>query len=327
MSTSDNEIIQIVDRHNRKIGHRTRASMRAEKLLPRASYIFVFNDNDELFLQKRTATKDIYPGHWDVMAGGVVLADESYEDGARRELSEELGIDNVPLRFLFDHYYENGSNRVWGRVFTCRHNGPFTLQPSEIAAGMFLPPAEILQLKEKEPFAPNGLALLDTLLQQRQTEAGDIIFLHGLDSSGKGTKGRFFHTHFPHVLCPDFHGTLDDRMAQLSDLCRDKADLMLIGSSFGGLMASLYALRFPEKTARLILLAPALNFGGFQPPAEKIQVKTRVIIGTKDTVTPPAKVIPLARQTFAHLHVDEMDDDHLLHESMIALPWHELLMR
>ena len=327
MSTSDNEIIQIVDRHNRKIGHRTRASMRAEKLLPRASYIFVFNDNDELFLQKRTATKDIYPGHWDVMAGGVVLADESYEDGARRELSEELGIDNVPLRFLFDHYYENGSNRVWGRVFTCRHNGPFTLQPSEIAAGMFLPPAEILQLKEKEPFAPNGLALLDTLRQQRQTEAGDIIFLHGLDSSGKGTKGRFFHTHFPHVLCPDFHGTLDDRMAQLSDLCRDKADLMLIGSSFGGLMASLYALRFPEKTARLILLAPALNFGGFQPPAEKIQVETRVIIGTKDTVTPPAKVIPLARQTFAHLHVDEMDDDHLLHESMIALPWHELLMR
>ena len=33
-------------------------------------------------------------------------------------------------------------------------------------------------------------------------------FLHGLDSSGSGTKGRFFALNFPHVVCPDFAGPL-----------------------------------------------------------------------------------------------------------------------
>ncbi len=327
MPSKHDEIVQIVDRHNRKIGHQPRSRMLAEKLIPRASYILVFNDKEEFFLQKRTATKDIYPGYWDVAAGGVVLADESYEDTAARELEEELGVRDVPLQFCFDHYYDQGGNRVWGRVFTCRHNGPFVLQESEVAGGMFVSVAEALLLKDREHFSPNGLEILYKLQKHRQCPAGEIFFLHGLDSSGQGNKGRFFAEHFPHLHCPNFAGTLADRLHHLTELCQGLSNLILIGSSFGGLMATCYASDFPAHVARLILLAPALNYWEFCPPSEKLQVPTLLVIGRNDTVTPPTQVLPLARQTFVNLEVHEEEDDHMLHKTFVTMAWHELLIR
>ena len=164
------------------------------------------------------------------------------------------------------------------------------------------------------------------LEKHRQDATGAMFFLHGLDSSGQGTKGRFFQEHFPHISCPDFHGTLVDRLFQLIDLCQGLSNLTLIGSSFGGLMATCYAIRFPEKVGRLILLAPALNFGEFRPPPEKLQVPALLVIGKEDTVTPPAKVIPLAQQTFARLEIRNEEDDHMLHKTFAAMAWHELFL-
>ncbi len=78
------EIIQVVDDDNRETATVSRREMRARGLVHRASYILVFNSKGELFVQKRTQDKDIYPGYLDVAAGGVVLAGESYEEAARR---------------------------------------------------------------------------------------------------------------------------------------------------------------------------------------------------------------------------------------------------
>ena len=111
------EIVTIVDEKNRVVGAAPRSRMRADGLPHRATYILVFNDEGELFVQKRTTGKDIYPGYYDVATGGVVLAGESYEDAAERELVEELGITGVRLRGHFDFFHEDAGNRVWGRVF------------------------------------------------------------------------------------------------------------------------------------------------------------------------------------------------------------------
>ncbi|MCI5126495.1 MAG: NUDIX hydrolase, partial [Candidatus Electrothrix sp. AR5] len=74
MYTPGEEIVQIVDEHNRELGELPRRLMREQRLIHRASYILVFNAAGELFIQKRTTTKDVYPGSWDVAAGGVVQA-------------------------------------------------------------------------------------------------------------------------------------------------------------------------------------------------------------------------------------------------------------
>ena len=157
------EIVEIVDRDNNSIGAVSRRIMRQQGLIHRASYILVFNRSGELFLQKRTMSKDIYPGFWDLAAGGVVLAGESYEESAKRELREELGVAGVQLRRLFDQYYEDENNKVWGRIFACPSEGPFTLQAEEIDYGRFMSLAEIEQLHQTEPVTPDGMALLRLL--------------------------------------------------------------------------------------------------------------------------------------------------------------------
>lgn len=150
-------------------------------------------------------------------------------------------------------------------------------------------------------------------------------FLHGLDSSGSGTKGRFFADNFPHIICPDFTGPLEQRLEQLTELCADQQALLFIGSSFGGLMATRYAIDHRQATARLILLAPALNFGDYHPPDTSLSVPTLCVIGSRDTVTPAGIVAPLAQATFTELTLDIVDDDHLLHETFPGLDWHHLL--
>jgi pimeloyl-ACP methyl ester carboxylesterase len=151
------------------------------------------------------------------------------------------------------------------------------------------------------------------------------LFLHGLDSSGSGTKGRFFSEFAPDMLRPDFNGTLDERMEQLRAIVSDMQDLVIVGSSFGGLMGACLAQEQPETFRRLIMLAPALNFIDYRLPEQKIDRETILIIGRNDTVTPPDLVIPAARGTFANPQIQLFDDDHLLHRTFRGLDWTHLL--
>lgn len=160
------EMVTIVDPSNRVIGEASRQEMRANNLIHRASFILVFNDGGELFVQLRTMTKDIYPGCWEIAAGGVVAAGESVAAAAERELLEELGVQ-AELRYLDEMYYEDALNRVYCHIFKTRHNGPFTLQPEEVVRGKFMPISEILTRLGAANLTPDALPLLDYLRKHK----------------------------------------------------------------------------------------------------------------------------------------------------------------
>ena len=160
------EIVSLVDERNRVTGSATRRRVRAERLLHRATYIFVFAGDGRLYLQRRTVTKDMYPGYWDAAAGGVLVSGESYDASALREAAEELGIRGVPLLGHFDFYYEDPANRVWGRVYTCEYEGPFEWQPEEVAEGRFVTVEEILAGRY-QPLTPDTLHALRLYLEHR----------------------------------------------------------------------------------------------------------------------------------------------------------------
>lgn len=159
------ELVQVVDEDNNEAGSMPRHEMRARGLPHRAAYILVFNSRGELFVQKRTMTKDIYPGYFDIAAGGVVLAGESYDESAERELEEELGIRNTPLTSHFEFKHEDAHNIVWGRVYSCVYDGEMILQEEEIERGFFAAPEKVLALSEKESFTPDGLYVLKRYLK------------------------------------------------------------------------------------------------------------------------------------------------------------------
>ena len=152
------------------------------------------------------------------------------------------------------------------------------------------------------------------------------IFIHGLAGSSRGVKARYFRYHFPAMLTPDFTGDLPGRMAQLREILAGCRDVVMVGSSFGGLMATLYALENGSAVHRMILLAPALNFPDFVPLQGKtINLPVWLYLGRDDTVTPLAQVEPRARALFPCLHFYAVDDDHLLSRTFGALDWFTLL--
>jgi isopentenyldiphosphate isomerase len=161
------EIITIVDVDNNVVGSAKRREMRARGLPHRASCILVFNSKGELFVQKRTMTKDIYPGYYDVATGGVVLADESYDLSAERELAEELGARNTPLTPHFDFKHEDENNIVWGRLYICTYDGEIILQAKEVESGAFLTIDQVLELSKKESFTPDGLYVFKRYLEMK----------------------------------------------------------------------------------------------------------------------------------------------------------------
>lgn len=159
MAAPADELVDVIDEQGRTVGVVTRRDMRGRRLPHRCTYVLVFDRAGRLFVHLRTATKDVYPSHWDVAIGGVVLAGESFDQGAAREIREELGVDATAER-LFPFRYADAATIVQGMVYRLVHEGPFTLQAEEVVRGEFLPLPQISELVARQSFCPDGLQVL-----------------------------------------------------------------------------------------------------------------------------------------------------------------------
>ena len=152
------------------------------------------------------------------------------------------------------------------------------------------------------------------------------IFLHGLESSNQGTKSIYFREKFPDMIIPYFTGDLDTRMARLNEILTGRSDMIIVGSSFGGLMASLYAIDHEELVNRLILLAPALQWMASNlDPLPKISIPVQIYHGRNDDVVPLKMVEEIAKIIFQNLTFTVLDDDHFLHNFFPKIAWDEHL--
>jgi isopentenyldiphosphate isomerase len=154
------EWVDVVDADDRVVGRVTRAEIRRRNLPHRAVYVLVLNSRGELFVHRRTESKDVYPGYRDVTIGGVVAAGEDYDSAAVRELAEELGICDASLERLGPMTYEDAGTRVHGMVYAARHDGPFMLQAEEIVSGEFVRLAIAERMTQDARCCPDGAAVL-----------------------------------------------------------------------------------------------------------------------------------------------------------------------
>jgi 8-oxo-dGTP pyrophosphatase MutT (NUDIX family) len=150
------EPVEIVDEDGAVLEVVPRRVMRAHRLLHRCTYVLVRNPVGDLYVHRRTQSKDVYPGYFDVTAGGVCAVGESYDDGAARELEEELGITARPT-FRFGHRYDGDDGHVLGAVYDVVWDGPIRHQASEVAWGAFEPFERLEQRMARDPFCPDGL--------------------------------------------------------------------------------------------------------------------------------------------------------------------------
>ena len=144
------------------------------------------------------------------------------------------------------------------------------------------------------------------------------IFLHGLDSSNQGTKSVFFRERYPDMIIPNFTGDLQERMAKLEEILSGRSGIVFVGSSFGGLMASVFAMQYESRVERLILLAPAINMiPEHLYIKKKISVPTHIYHGTHDEVIPLKEVEREAKELFRTLIFNVVDDDHFLYNTCL----------
>jgi len=140
------EILDVVNALDEVVGQTARSKVHAQGLMHRAVHVLVFNSRGEVFLQKRSMTKDKSPGLWDSSASGHVDSGEDYDACAVRELSEEIGLELArPPRRLFKlpACDETDQEHVW--VYRCNADGPFTLDTDEIECGAWVAPPEVLK--------------------------------------------------------------------------------------------------------------------------------------------------------------------------------------
>jgi isopentenyldiphosphate isomerase len=159
MANANEECVDIIDDAGRTIGVVTRQEMRRRRLPHSCTYVLVFDGEGRLFIHLRTASKDVFPSHWDVAVGGVLSSGETFAEGAHRELREELGVDAVPQE-LFPFRYEDAATVVEATVYRLRHGGPFQLQAEEIVLGEFVTVSDAWARSRGAPFCPDGLAVL-----------------------------------------------------------------------------------------------------------------------------------------------------------------------
>lgn len=159
------ELVEEVDERGKVLRVVTRAEMRAHKLRHRCTYIGVLStDGARLLIHQRSADKEVYPSAWDVCAGGVCTAGESWDESAQRELREELGID-VPLEHLGSGTWEEevppgarGASLV-GHVYLARSDGPFSFDDGEVVQARFVTLSELDDLLRRETFCPDSVDL------------------------------------------------------------------------------------------------------------------------------------------------------------------------
>jgi len=148
------ELFDVVDREDRVVSQAPRREVHAKNLLHRATHVLVHDATGRLFLQKRSMSKDTFPGCWDSSCSGHLDAGEDYLTAARRELGEELGWHDTsqPLRHVVKLPACSETGHEFIEIFLLGPvAGPFTLHPEEISEGRWVTPAELTGELEKSP--------------------------------------------------------------------------------------------------------------------------------------------------------------------------------
>lgn len=159
---SGDELVEEVDLAGKVTRVVSRRRMRSERLRHRSVFIVVRATDGRVLVHRRHPDKDVWPGWWDIAVGGVVSAGESWDDAARRELLEEIGVEAspVPIDGGRPEVYDDDQVSLFARRYEVTHDGPFHFADGEVVEARFVTVDELRRIVREVPVLPDSLALL-----------------------------------------------------------------------------------------------------------------------------------------------------------------------
>jgi|WetSurMetagenome_2_1015567.scaffolds.fasta_scaffold00335_11 isopentenyl-diphosphate Delta-isomerase len=166
---TDEELLDIVDEGGRALGYaRPRAEVHRLGLWHETVHVWIVDSRGMILFQKRSSSKESFPGLWDVSAAGHIVSGETAANAAIRETRQELGLDVTEreLRFLFALRSSSVQNdgvfvdNEFNLVHLVRKDVPaagLRLQKAEVEAARFFHHREIAKIASRNDpaFAPH----------------------------------------------------------------------------------------------------------------------------------------------------------------------------
>ena len=130
------EIIVCVDENDNEVGHIEKIDAHIKGILHRALSVFIFNEKNELLLQKRYSGKYHSPSLWTNTCCTHPNKNESTNSAAKRRLKEEMGFScNLKEVFSFMYYIKFDNNLIeheFDHVYFGRYSGKVNINPLEV---------------------------------------------------------------------------------------------------------------------------------------------------------------------------------------------------
>ena len=148
-----------------------------------------------------------------------------------------------------------------------------------------------------------------------------LVWAHGLWGSPNGSKVTAIRESGIEVISPDFNEMeLIDRVELLKETI-EIGNVVLAGSSWGGLACALTAMQIPEKLKGLLLLAPALHYPESpNDEPEKLtapdSVPVTIIHSTTDDIVPISASKNYIERSGNNVQLIEVEDNHVLENSI-----------
>ena len=146
------EWFDVVDRNDMVIGRANREQVHREGLLHRSAHLLVFDSSGRVLIQRRSMSKDRFPGRWGSSVSGHVDSGEHYDQCIVREAMEEIGIEleATPEKlFMIDACDETDHEFTW--VYRTVSEGPFVPNEEEVAEIVWLTRNDVSRMMETDP--------------------------------------------------------------------------------------------------------------------------------------------------------------------------------
>jgi len=156
--TQEEELLPNIDQQGSVISVHPRSAFHKggkDKMLHPVVHLHVFNSNGEIYLQKRPIHKLIQPGKWDTAVGGHISANEDLQLALKREIKEEIGLEDIDIKFFKNYIWETEIELELIYMFISNTDKIPSPNKTELDGGKFWTINDVEKNIGKDMFTPN----------------------------------------------------------------------------------------------------------------------------------------------------------------------------